>query len=160
VRAFLAGVCQVKVDVRDETHGYAEAIEGEVGHLRSSNTGTAQLLWTESDGGYAYGYGDGYGDGVQWAIVRLGSFPPGARYARTTTTLTAAVGRTLGVGQIVLQERTGRELDDVTDAYDNPIEETCYNAGGEVGADRVIEVAWCDGAWSTVVDKCDTGAYG
>lgn len=156
VRAYLAGVCQVKVDVRDQTHAFARVIDGEAGHLQSANTGPVEILWAEEEGGYAYGYGGGYSTGVQWCYIRFGGNDPGPRYARTTSILTAASGATLGQGTIRLVERTGAHLDDDPAAPDDQV---CYNKGGEVSAGRYIEVDWCDGAWSVTVDMCDADAY-
>lgn len=66
-RAFLAGVCQVKVDMVDPSHQFANIVAGVTGHMRSSRFGHAQILWTEADGAYY-----GYDTGVMWTIARLG----------------------------------------------------------------------------------------
>ncbi len=67
VRAFVAGVCQVQIDVIDEAHTCAEVATGETDALVSVDSGSAQILWKQGDEGY------GYETGVQWAIVRFGT---------------------------------------------------------------------------------------
>ncbi len=59
-RAFVAGVVQVRVDVVDPAHQYADIDVGETAHLITADAGAARILWRE--GGEA---------GVEWAIVRF-----------------------------------------------------------------------------------------
>lgn len=46
-RAFVDGVCPVRVEMIDEAHGFADAAAGETDTLRSADSGTAQLLWVQ-----------------------------------------------------------------------------------------------------------------
>jgi hypothetical protein len=64
-RACIAGVCQVKIDMSDEGHGFAEVADGETGHLVSMESGSATILWFEPFGEE--------GPGEKWAVVRLGN---------------------------------------------------------------------------------------
>lgn len=66
-RAWVAGVCQVKIDVSDSGHTCAEVEAGETNFLVSAENGSAQILWREGDDGY------GYDTGEQWAIIRFGT---------------------------------------------------------------------------------------
>lgn len=60
-RAWVAGVCVTKVDVRDAAHGFADIADGEMGHLQSSTSGAATILWKPD------------GIGIQWAVIRFGA---------------------------------------------------------------------------------------
>jgi hypothetical protein len=60
VRAYLAGVCPVQVDVVAEGDTRADVDDGSTGVLTTAGGGSAQILWAEG------------GTGVQWAVVRFG----------------------------------------------------------------------------------------
>lgn len=60
-QAFVAGVCPVRVDILDDAHRFAQAIPGDAGKLRSSASGSTQILWAEAAG-----------SNPRWAVVRLG----------------------------------------------------------------------------------------
>ncbi|RMF94393.1 MAG: hypothetical protein D6741_12680, partial [Planctomycetota bacterium] len=60
VRACIAGVSIVKLNVGDENHTHAEVVAGQTGYLQSSTSGPAVILWKEA------------GTGTKWAIVRFG----------------------------------------------------------------------------------------
>jgi len=57
----ISGVCQVRVNVTDEDHGFAEIADGKADVLDSGDTGSAKILWKES------------GKGKKWAVVHLGA---------------------------------------------------------------------------------------
>lgn len=88
VRACLLGLCQVRVYMADEGHGFAELAVGQAGRLVSGTSGLAQLLWVEpaadrTDPDVAWtvvrlGGGGGGGAGVAYALVtaRAGTEPP------------------------------------------------------------------------------------
>jgi len=59
--ALASGVCQVKVNVTDEAHTYADVEDGSRARLASADQGTARFLWKEA------------GTGEKWAVVRLGA---------------------------------------------------------------------------------------
>jgi hypothetical protein len=107
VRAWVAGVCQVRVDLTDTAHAFAEIEAGETGMLVSGDTGSAELLWCESDGG-----GYGYTTGQQWALVRLGAVASVVQIARTTTSITARSSATYGSGSAKIQSDSGTALVD------------------------------------------------
>ena len=63
-RAWVRGVCAVRIDVTDADHGCADVKDGDSSQLESAETGAAQILYRES------------GTGTKWAVVRLGNAPP------------------------------------------------------------------------------------
>jgi hypothetical protein len=73
VRAYVAGVCAVRVDVVDESHTCCDIDSGNTAALVSMDGGSAQILWRE---GFEEGYG--YETGEQWAVIRIGSACSGA----------------------------------------------------------------------------------
>jgi hypothetical protein len=101
VRAYVAGVCPVLVDVLDTGHAYADVTDGDPGGLTSGASGGAQILWKETDGSIGYGYG--YTTGVQWALVRIGVVPTGVADFKVTTAVTKRVGTTMGTGAGTMQ---------------------------------------------------------
>ena len=58
--ALVSGVCQVRVDVTNAGHGFADVKDGYATKLASGTSGSAQILWQEA------------GTGTKWALVRLG----------------------------------------------------------------------------------------
>lgn len=69
-RAYVAGVCPVLIDVVEGSHRCAEAKSGSTTELISGDSGSAQILWKESDDG---GDGYGYDTGTQWGLIRFAS---------------------------------------------------------------------------------------
>lgn len=67
-RAYVAGVCQVRVDVQSPKHKCADVAVGDPTRLRSTKRGSAQLLWLGDSEAY-----DAYSDDERWAIIRFGS---------------------------------------------------------------------------------------
>ncbi len=65
-RAYVAGVCPVKIDVPDEDHErhYADILDDTTDTLMARHDGAAQILWRAG------------GTGKQWALVRLGNALP------------------------------------------------------------------------------------
>ncbi len=71
-RAYIAGVCQVMIDVLDVAHTGADIIPGDTTKLQSAGGGAVQIIWREglselTEEGDDVGY-----VGEQWAIVRFG----------------------------------------------------------------------------------------
>ena len=60
-KACISGVCQVRVNVTDEDHEFAEMADGKADMLESGDTGSARILWKED------------GTGQKWAVVHLGA---------------------------------------------------------------------------------------
>jgi len=70
----VSGVCQVRVNVTDVDHEFAELADGKADVLESGDTGSAKILWKED------------GTGQKWAVVHLGaSASVVAIYARITS---------------------------------------------------------------------------
>jgi hypothetical protein len=59
VRAVVAGVVQVQVDISDANHGFADVKDSTAASLKSVVLGSAQILWKQA------------GTGLKWALVRL-----------------------------------------------------------------------------------------
>ncbi len=60
-RACIDGLCTTQIDITDVGHRFGEVINNDCSHLKSSSTsGTAQIIWSESQ------------TGLTWAVVRLG----------------------------------------------------------------------------------------
>lgn len=74
-RAFVAGVCPVRVFVSDPDLTCADASpSGGTAYLETDPGGSAQLLWVEpDDGGVWGGYGYEVYDGARWGIIRFGT---------------------------------------------------------------------------------------
>jgi hypothetical protein len=66
VRAAVAGVVPVQIDISDANHGFAEVKDNAAASLKSVAIGSAQILWKQT------------GTGLKWALVRLNSPLPGA----------------------------------------------------------------------------------
>ncbi len=99
VRAWVAGCTQVRLDVLDDGHEWADVEDGITARLQSSTVGSAQIVWREGTGG---GY-DGYGTGEQWAIVRIGCRPGDVGIGQVTVQIGKASGATRpGVGKVKL----------------------------------------------------------
>jgi len=62
-RAFIQGLTPVKVEVTDETHTYADVLDGSYAKLASRQHGAAKVLWKQP------------GVGEKWAVVLLGVAP-------------------------------------------------------------------------------------
>ena len=88
--ACVSGVCVAKVTVEDPTHQFADVEDGNTENLKSAESGSAFLLWTDDLGGSGYGYGycgcgDGYTGGYGyggpvWAVIRIGNIAPGQQW--------------------------------------------------------------------------------
>jgi len=74
-RACLDGVCAARVEMADETHGFAEAAEGVADRLRSIASGTARLLWVQP-------VAERDDPAVAWTILRVGDAPGGPLFAQ------------------------------------------------------------------------------
>jgi hypothetical protein len=62
-RAFVYGVCQVKLTIEDADHRFAEVVEDDP-QLHTAESGAAQILWKESGTG-----------ADKWAVIRIGNAP-------------------------------------------------------------------------------------
>jgi hypothetical protein len=141
VRAYLAGVCPVQVDVGDESHEYATIVDADATHLTSSRYGYAQILWREGDEGY--GYGAGYTTGLQWAVVRLGAHCPSVAVGKASGGITARSGTTYGTGSVDIYRAVGGSAD-------GPVETVeVLNPGTSISSGKYVSVGWdMDGtAW-------------
>lgn len=147
-RAYVAGVCAVKVDVADNTHEYAGIVDGESGHLKSSRYGFAQILWREGDEGY--GYGDGYDTGIQWAIVRLGAHCPSVAVGKASGAISAMSGSTYGTGSVAIYRSVGGEEDGPVETVD------VLNPGTAISSGKRVSIAWdMDGSIFVAPLECE-----
>lgn len=132
VRAYISGVCQVKIDQQDESHEYAVIESGEASHLKSSRHGHARILWREGLQGSGYGY---YDSGIQWAVVMLGVTGSSDAVGKSNG-ITARSGSVYGGGTVDLY----RILDG---AEDGPIETVeVLNPGAAISSGKRVSVAW------------------
>lgn len=101
-RAFVAGVYQVQVNVLDESHTCAHAVEDDVEKLESGS-GPAQIIWKES------------GTGTKWALVRrVGVCRSVPSVCETTINVSVSCGATAQSGVAVTVSRGGVTLDTCT----------------------------------------------
>jgi hypothetical protein len=63
-RAYIDGVCPARVEMDDESHGFADVTDGETATLFSTAIGTAQLLWVEP-------VEDRSDPAIAWTIIRI-----------------------------------------------------------------------------------------
>lgn len=63
VPAKIWGEIWAQVLIADETHRFCEVVPGETRWLRSSQAGSAQILWAQE------------GTGARWAYIRIGNYP-------------------------------------------------------------------------------------
>lgn len=139
VRACVAGVCAVKVDVTSTAHLYAVAESGETDNLVSAGSGPARILWRAG------------GTGVQWAIVLLGPDVLGERIGKVTgSTIAAVSGSTESSGTVRLYDRSSSGV-----RSDSGVDVTAYNPSNtSLAANAVVIVRRIDGLW-TIVTRLD-----
>lgn len=108
-RAYFAGLCQVQVDLQDESHEYANIADATTGNMKSSRFGHARIIWAESDEGYGYGAGPAYGGcaygyttGMQWCIVMLGVTGSCIAVGKANGNISPRSGSTPGTGNVDL----------------------------------------------------------
>lgn len=134
VRAYIAGVCQVKVDQQDETHEYANIVDTVTDHMKSSRHGHARILWREGLQAGGYGYYEG---GIQWAIVMLGVTGSSDAIGHAAGAITGFSGGFYGAGLVGLWVSSG--------AYgsDGPVETIeVLNPGPSISSGKRVAVAW------------------
>lgn len=140
VRAYLSGVCPVRVDIADSADTHATVEAGETGHLNStSGGGSAQILWLESDDGY------GYDTGEQWAVVRLGPAVDGAFLCTSGgSDILARSGTTVHSGDVSPLVRTSSTIGDDPDLTSF----TAWNlVNKKIAASSYVFVVWGSGDW-------------
>jgi hypothetical protein len=133
VRAYVAGVCQVKIDVIDENHRWADVLDTDTGKLESTDFGSAQILWREGD--EEYGYYDGYATGEQWAIVRLGQKPQGdwnGKVGASPIAAKAAGVMSSGTVRLFYTDTDGSEIDSERDIQTFNPSSDIMPAGAEI----------------------------
>lgn len=160
VRACFAGICRVKVDVQDTSHDYANIVDSDYTHLKSSRFGHARILWREGEGPYGHEPGTGYGydTGIQWAVVMLGVTGSCFAIGKANGPITARSGSTFGQGQVDLYRSTTGSYSDPSE--DGPVEtvdvlNAAANSGsggsvsGSIASGLMVAVAWDadDVAW-------------
>jgi hypothetical protein len=144
-RAYLSGVCQVRVDLIDPSHEFARIVDMDSAKLESSRFGHAQILWTEADGAYY-----GYDTGVMWAIVRLGVTMSCIAIGIANGGISPRVGDTFGTGEVFLYRSLAGDMD-------GPIEtiEVLNASADTIGYGDSIE----DGTWVSVAWDADDIAW-
>lgn len=146
VRAYLAGLCQVKVDVADASHEYVVIKDAATDRMNSSRHGHARILWREGDQGYGYGYETG----LQWAIVMLGVTGSSGAIGVAHGDINPRVGSTYGTGQVELFRSVSGSADSCGETVDvlNPSADTTgYGVGIPSGKYCAVEWDADDTAW-------------
>lgn len=142
-RAWVAGVCQVKVDVKDASHEFAKIVDGDPTMLESDHHGSAQILWTETDDTY-------YGSetGVMWAIVRLGSSGEGLFRAAVTTAIpTGSIGSPSSSGRAVVY------IDGVADSTSVTVWND-HTLSSPIDTGKVVKLGVIDGKYWLLAADC------
>jgi len=86
-RAFVDGVCPIRVEMDDESHGFADVAAGQTSTLRSAASGTAQLLWVQP-------VEERDNPAIAWTIVRIGGGGGGSSVALMFGQVQSASGTT------------------------------------------------------------------
>lgn len=153
-RAYVSGICQAKVDMVDTSHEFANIVDAETGHLKSSRHGHAQILWTEGDDGYGSYGAYGYDTGVQWAIVRLGVTMSCVAIGKANGAISARSGPTYGTGRVDLYRSYSGSEDGPIETIDvlNACADT--SPSGVISSGKYCAVAWDadDVAWVTPIE--------
>jgi len=156
-RAFLSGVCPVKIDIKDISHEYANIDDGNSANLVSSRFGHARILWREGEGPYGHFPGSGYGEdtGVQWAIVMLGVTGSCFSVGVANGAISARSGSAPGSGQVDLYRSGSGSYSGATE--DGPLEtidvlndsQDTMTSGNGIDDGLRVSVAWDadDVAW-------------
>lgn len=155
-RAFLAGVCQVRVDMVDASHQFANIVAGVTGRLKSSRFGHAQILWTESDGSYY-----GYDTGEMWALVRLGVTTSCFSVGVALEDFQPRGGGAYGYGTVELYRYSGGSAvsaGETITAYTASADDDGY--GVNIAAGTWVSVAWdADGIPFAAPLECTPSGY-
>lgn len=150
-RAWIAGVCQVKVNIVDEAHEYAIIDNNRTDRLKSSFHGHARILWKESDDA-GYGYG-GYGaEGVMWTIVMLGVTGSCVAIGKAIGDIPPRVGDEYGGGIVGIYRSNAGHEDGPIELIDvlNASQDTeAYGYGAGITDGKYCAIAWDadDVAW-------------
>jgi hypothetical protein len=151
VRAYLAGVTNVHLDLVDTTHTQADISDGDTGLLVSATSGAAQILWHELDT-----------TGEQWALVRIGSGASsgGALVGFTDAGgIPAATSTALGHASCTLY---GTLADDGTlgGTFTAEVYNLAEDPDGAVGGNKRIGVVQgYGGKWLCIWEQCDASPY-
>lgn len=142
-RAYLAGVCQVRVDILDETHEYAYVDTNLTFNMKSSCHGHTRILWREGD---EETYGASYVEGVQWCIVMLGVTGSCTAIGKAYGTITARDGTTFGYGKVYIYRSLSGIYSDRT--ADGPIETIdVLNPCGDTTGSEITDGKYCVVFW-------------
>jgi hypothetical protein len=156
-RAFISGVCPVKVVVQNLGDAYADVKIGDTGALLSAGVGSAKILYCEQEGSAPYDdnvYTEGYVGGEYWAIVRLGLEAGRARGCMAPAGgIPAANSDGTIPGHAVC---TMYDWDHGSQKWlSSGVSETVYNNGGAAtSAAKIILVVYHQGTPFAVVDQC------
>jgi hypothetical protein len=142
-RAWVAGVCSVRVDVAGDDHHFCDVIAGDRTKLKTWPDGAARILYRESGGA-----------GTKWCIVRLGDGDDPVRIGKT-----AGVWLKNSLASINLHEEGapgGETPKSPPDTLPN-----CVNKFADVDADKWVVVArgpfrawylvWAEHDWQDVI---------
>ncbi len=149
-RAYVAGVCQVYIDIQDPAHEFADIIVGDTSQLISADVGPAQILWREGDTEY------GYDTGKQWATIRLGNRRHSPTKAKTGSGGIGAASAldTPAFADVTLCDWNGTKW--VTTSV--TVRAGNVSMGGAVTANAFVTIDWVmgktKGYWEVILDPC------
>jgi hypothetical protein len=153
VRAYVAGICPVKVSVDGPNLEYATIIDGGTEHLQASRYGYAQILWSETDQNEASygGYGPyPYDTGVMWCLVRLGSHCPSVAAGKANGAISAMSGTTYGTGSVDIYRAVDGEEDGPVETVD------VLNPGTLISGGKRVSIGWdMDGSIFVAPLECE-----
>jgi hypothetical protein len=113
-RAVLDGVSVVRVEMVDEDHGFADAKPDSAEVLESASSGSAQLLWVESE--------RERGSNTAWAVARIG-LPQGSGSSIRLARLVSFHWTEVGPDQSIADAFYGYFIDAIAQPNPDPIPE-------------------------------------
>jgi hypothetical protein len=140
IRAYIAGVCHVLVNLKDPSHGYANITDGLTDYMTSSRFGHARILWSESED-----TDSGYSSGVQWATVMLGVTGSCFAIGKANGSIPGRSGSTFGEGKVDLYCSSSGSY--MGGTAEGPVETIwVLNAAGDSSA-TIATGTYCAVAW-------------
>lgn len=139
-RAWVSGVCQVKVDVATHTDRYCDVKPSDRTKLQSAQSGSARIL-----------YMDGIGTGERWCVVRIGDGDDGAttRLGKTTSAWNKGTLATIAIYE------GGTPPSETQNTGDSATLSDCVNKFANVASGKWVMVAKAgNGRWYLISAEC------
>ena len=137
-RAWIAGVCQVQVDVTDAMHKFVDVKNSDRTKLSSGSSGSARILYSPG------------GTGTKWCVVRIND-PSGGdpvRLGKTTAAWTKGTTATIDLYE------EGTPPNETAKSTPDTLE-NCVNKFATVAANKWVIVArGANGYWYLIAAEC------